>query len=248
MTAERNSHVEPKDLKASYLLPVASGADLADVVREALENAVGTAWIEGFGEVSDPVLVVANAEGVRIERSLHGVWDVTTLYACDAVRDGAPYVALSRDTGTGTESAAGQLVRGTVLVAALRVTAQGRAEVRVIPSTPGAETAPQARPAAPAPAPSSPGGGAPAPAPFQAQVPKKIVSREESFEVYPEEGDHVNHFAFGECVVVFSDGERLRLQQDKDSRVREVALSMLKLQPPTLDEAGKRHWELKRKN
>ena len=238
--------MEPKDLKASYLLPVAPGADLAGVVREALENAVGTAWIEGFGEVSDPVLVVTAAEGVRIERSLHGVWDVTTLHACDAVRDGAPYVALSRDTGTGTESAAGQLVRGTVLVAALRVTAQGRAEVRVIPSAPSAVTTPETRPAAPAP--SSPGGAAPAPAPFQAQVPKKIVSREESFEVYPEEGDHVNHFAFGECVVVFSDGERLRLQQDKDSRVREVALSMLKLQPPTLDEAGIRHWELKRKN
>jgi hypothetical protein len=38
------------------------------------------------------------------------------------------------------------------------------------------------------------------------------------------------------------------LQQERDGRVREVALSMLKLNRPTVGEDGKRHWELGRKN
>ena len=67
-------------------------------------------------------------------------------------------------------------------------------------------------------------------------------------ELYPEEGDEVTHFAFGRCTVVFSDGERIRLQQGPDGRVREVALSMLRTQPPTIQSDGKKHWELLRKN
>lgn len=81
-----------------------------------------------------------------------------------------------------------------------------------------------------------------------AVLPKKIAAKDESLELYPEEGDLVSHFAFGECVVVASDGERLRLQQDKDNRVREVALSMLKLQLMSNNEGELRRWELKRKN
>ena len=81
-----------------------------------------------------------------------------------------------------------------------------------------------------------------------ANMPKRPVAKDDSVESYPEEGDVVTHFQFGRCNVVYSDGERLRLQQDKDGRVREVALSMLRIGDPTMSEAGKREWELARKN
>jgi hypothetical protein len=68
-------------------------------------------------------------------------------------------------------------------------------------------------------------------------------------EVYPEEGDTVTHFQFGDCMVVGSDGDRIRLRQDgKDGRVREVALTMLKIGPPTPTADGHRHFMLLRKN
>jgi hypothetical protein len=67
--------------------------------------------------------------------------------------------------------------------------------------------------------------------------------------VYPEPGDHVSHFHFGECVVVDSDGDRIRLRQGRDGRVREVSLTMLKIEPPTTDpETGARVFRLGRKN
>ena len=67
-------------------------------------------------------------------------------------------------------------------------------------------------------------------------------------EQYPEEGDTVTHFTFGRCTVLFSDGERLRLQQERDGRVREVALSMLRIKDPIQTEGGPKHWDLERKN
>jgi hypothetical protein len=80
-------------------------------------------------------------------------------------------------------------------------------------------------------------------------MPPKLQKKEAWMEEsYPEEGDRVTHFAFGACTVVGSDGERIRLQQDRDSRVREVALSMLKLEAPTMNAEGVRHWVLGRKN
>jgi hypothetical protein len=89
------------------------------------------------------------------------------------------------------------------------------------------------------PSPSAPSSGVPLP-------PK--LRRVESAEIYPEERDVVTHFAFGRCVVIFSDGERIRLQQEPEGRVREVALSMLRIETPTILEDGRKHWELSRKN
>jgi predicted DNA-binding protein with PD1-like motif len=47
----------------------------------------------------------------------------------------------------------------------------------------------------------------------------------------PEAGDVVDHFAFGRCDVVKSDGERLHLRIHKDGRIREIALEMLRVTP-----------------
>jgi predicted DNA-binding protein with PD1-like motif len=80
-------------------------------------------------------------------------------------------------------------------------------------------------------------------------LPTRPVRPQEDVEVYPEVGDHVSHFHFGECVVLSSDGDRIRLRQDRDGRVREVSLTMLKIEDPTIHpESGKRHFRLARKH
>jgi predicted DNA-binding protein with PD1-like motif len=45
----------------------------------------------------------------------------------------------------------------------------------------------------------------------------------------PEPGDVVDHFAFGRCDVIKSDGDRLHLRIHKDGRIREIALEMLRV-------------------
>ncbi len=56
----------------------------------------------------------------------------------------------------------------------------------------------------------------------------------------PEAGDVVDHFAFGKCDVVKSDGDRLHLRIHKDGRIREIALEMLRVTPLEDDGTGRR--------
>ncbi len=80
-------------------------------------------------------------------------------------------------------------------------------------------------------------------------TPLRRRAREDSTEVYPEVGDRATHFHFGECTIIASDGERIRLRQERDGRVREVSLEMLKIEPPTADPAtGQKTFLLSRKH
>jgi len=74
--------------------------------------------------------------------------------------------------------------------------------------------------------------------------------------IFPEAGDLVDHFAFGRCEVLKSDGDRLHLRVGKDGRVREIALEMLRVlpvtsplpnPPPQGEGAERRHFRLERK-
>jgi predicted DNA-binding protein with PD1-like motif len=67
---------------------------------------------------------------------------------------------------------------------------------------------------------------------------------------FPEPGDVVDHFAFGVCDVLRSDGDRLHLKVRKDGRIREIALEMLRVSPmsPPADAGdGKRRFKLERR-
>jgi predicted DNA-binding protein with PD1-like motif len=65
----------------------------------------------------------------------------------------------------------------------------------------------------------------------------------------PETGAIVEHFAFGTCEVVKSEGDRLHLRDlrvGKDGRIREIALEMLRV--TRLDDVGgKPHYKLERR-
>ncbi len=78
--------------------------------------------------------------------------------------------------------------------------------------------------------------------------PRRERPADDPTEMYPEVGDTAIHFHFGECKIISSDGDKIRLQQGKDLRVREVALSALKTELVSEDpETHKRVFRLLRK-
>jgi hypothetical protein len=85
--------------------------------------------------------------------------------------------------------------------------------------------------------------------PMAAPIP--LPQRLNQFEVQvdqptPEPGDIVDHFAFGRCEVIKSDGDRLHLRVPKDGRIREIALEMLRVTP--LENEGEvRRFKLERR-
>jgi hypothetical protein len=101
---------------------------------------------------------------------------------------------------------------------------------------------PAPAPAAPKPSPtfSSPG-----PLPLK---PFRPAAKEEEEQPYPEPGDIVEHFAFGRCEVMKSDGDRLHVRLGKDGRIKEIALEMLKVAPlPPIEGTAGKHYRLDRK-
>lgn len=65
--------------------------------------------------------------------------------------------------------------------------------------------------------------------------------------VLPEAGDVAEHFAFGTCEVIKSDGDRLHLRMPKDQRVKEIALEMLKVTLLPTAEGEPRRFKLERR-
>jgi predicted DNA-binding protein with PD1-like motif len=79
------------------------------------------------------------------------------------------------------------------------------------------------------------------------QRPQKAAAAEEADAPFPEAGDVVEHFAFGRCEVVKSDGDRLHLKVGKDGRIREIALEMLRVSPLESNEPSRKRFKLDRK-
>jgi predicted DNA-binding protein with PD1-like motif len=84
------------------------------------------------------------------------------------------------------------------------------------------------------------GQGPPAPIPHRPAKPALVE------QPIPEPGDIVDHFAFGRCEVIKTDGDRLHLRIPKDGRIREIALEMLRV-IPLEDEGGVRRFKLERR-
>ncbi|XXT16327.1 PPC domain-containing DNA-binding protein [Sorangium sp. So ce429] len=127
--------------------------------------------------------------------------------------------------------------------------AQAAEPTRTAPPAQAAEPTRAVVPPAPAAEPTRAAPAAAAVEPSAVPLPHRPVRRRQEEEAYPEVGDSVTHFHFGDCTVISSDGERIRLRQERDGRVREVSLTMLRIEPPTVDSAtGKKQFRLARKN
>ncbi len=280
------------------LFRLSEPARLPDALLGTLrDEIVVTGWMRASGILHD---VVLRAIGGTTVRAISGAVQVISLEGSIGLSQGdvtcGLRAVLARETDTGLETLAGEIVEARVdalevLVTAFDdVTATRQAGVAGVwqvdasaarapaaaapaakpspappppaarerePSPPPSEPEPARAPiaAAAAPAPPAPTATAPKPSPtFSAAgavaMPRPVAKPkvEEEEQIYPDAGDVVEHFAFGRCDVVKSDGDRLHLRLGKDGRIKEIALEMLKVTPlaPVEGSAG-RHFKLDRK-
>lgn len=292
-------------LDASGRLPEALLSTLRDEV-------VLCGWLRASGVLADVELRAYDARtgGLGASRRIAGPTQVVSLEGSIGLSNGdvscGLRAVLARETETGLETVAGEIVDARVValegwvtvlddVAAVRqLDKSGVWLLEASASSPTPRAAPVAAapaPAAPAPAPAPssptleprpaatpsastwadaaaraaepdpPPKPAPAPAPAPAARPAATPSmgvmplrpvraavRQEEDQPFPEEGDTVEHFAFGRCDVVKSDGDRLHVRVGKEGRVKEIAVEMLRVTPlPPMEGQTSRHFRLDRK-
>ena len=63
----------------------------------------------------------------------------------------------------------------------------------------------------------------------------------------PARGDIAEHFAFGRCEVIKTEGERIHLKLERDGRIKEIALEMLRVKEVDSATPGRRRFKLERK-
>ena len=268
------------------LFRLAGPARLPEALLGTLRDEVVLAgWMRASGVLHDVVLRGASGSSVR---SLSGAVHVIALEGSIGLSQGdvtcGLRAVLARETDTGLETLAGEIIEARVDALEVLVTAfddvsatrQGGVWSLDASSQPAPAPAPKVaeppvRTAAPAPTPIAP--AVPPPASSEPETPRaappkpsptfstatamprpvaKPKAEEEEEMPYPDAGDVVEHFAFGRCEVVKSDGDRLHLRLGKDGRVKEIALEMLKVTPlPPLEGAAEgasgKHFRLDRK-
>ena len=113
----------------------------------------------------------------------------------------------------------------------------------VVRTPPASARAIAAAPAPRAPTydPRKPGSGPSPLPPPSAPIPPRRKSIDE--EIYPEPGDLLDHFTFGRCVVLRSDGDEMLVQNPNSGRTRTIRISALHAEEPT-EEDGKRLFRL----
>jgi predicted DNA-binding protein with PD1-like motif len=251
------------------------GEELPAAIVRALEEVdVRSAWLSGFGtlEVAELAVFDARQRSYGKARRFEPGGDVVSLNGNVSQLDGSLcvrlFATLARETEAGLSVVGGELLTGRAFAVELHVTVlEDAALARVADDRTGQLTLvrgsaphapePAAVPRSPAqktgPEQSSPSivemaraavTGEPLPPPMKRERP-----REDFSETYPEVGDMATHFHFGECKIISSDGDKIRLQQLKDLRVREVALSALRTELVSEDpETHQRTFRLLRKN
>jgi predicted DNA-binding protein with PD1-like motif len=255
------------------LLRLDDGARLPDAILTTLRDEIVLAgWMRASGVLSD---VTLRTPGRDEARALAGPVHVVALEGSVGLANGdvscGLRAVLARETDRGLETLAGELVSAHVIALEVLVTAfddltairelhpsgawllasATSAAPEAAPSAPSApsiawqaaakasEEAP--RPPAQKPAPSGPG----APMPLR---PVRPAAPEEDDQPCPEAGDTVQHFAFGRCDVVKSDGDRLHLRVGKEGRIKEIALEMLRVTIlPSEEGQTSKHYKLDRK-
>jgi predicted DNA-binding protein with PD1-like motif len=247
------SRVYRSEKSRNLILRVSVGETLPDALTETLRDEhVGCGWLRGSGVVEEVELRTFDPELGTLggPRRIAGRVQVIALDGSIGLAEGQPTLSLrallARETDRGLEAIAGEIasaraVAMEVLVTALDDVALGRAldpyagvwllgaASADAPGRAGwsaalevsAEAAPRGRNPGAAGA-TQPGASAPIP-------PRRTPPRPDLDVLVPEAGDVVDHFAFGPCDVVKSDGDRLHLRVHKDGRIREIAVEMLRV-------------------
>ncbi|WP_394841631.1 hypothetical protein LZC95_31730 [Pendulispora brunnea] len=235
------------------------GETLPDALVAAFrEEGVARMWLRGGGVISDVVLrTLGEAPGSPdVLRRIAGPVQLLLLEGSLGILPDAPLAlraVLGRETDRGLDTLAGEIVTARIVTFEAVATAlDGAAAVHGDAGEPSAlrEEVSPAPPRAELPSPVAPAttwsdaiaasNNAPAP-------PRPVRRHTDDLDtVFPEAGDLVDHFAFGRCEVLKSDGDRLHLRVGKDGRIREIALEMLRVQPLP-DEGDKRRFRLDRK-
>ena len=248
------------------------------LVRALDEAEARSGFLTGVGSLESAELMhldPARTHGKT--RHIETPCELISLTGDVALLDGAAHVRLSallsREGELGLETFGGQLVSARALSVELHVVAfddlallrvaDERTGLPVLEARPASASALHPPAAAPSPSPTPPlasvgaiplPGAPPAqhpsppPAPEAPVMPPKPQRPHDDVEVYPEVGDAVLHFTFGQCTVVGTDGDRIRLRKDKDGGVLDVVVTKLRIEPPTIGPDGTRHFKLHRKN
>lgn len=235
------------------LLRVPAGASLLPALRA---ERAGPAWVHAAGRL-------AAAELRAADGSAHTLLGDLVLASLEGPLDGPLFALVQVLEPLGARLVAGELVEA-VTAAALDacLVGEGQAEreaPRAAASPTARESGAQLPPAAAsepsfaraieasAERPSSPalflGGGLAQPIPARPARPQ--VDEEEG--PTPEPGDRVEHFAFGSCEVLKSDGERLHLRLGKNGSIKEIALEMLRVSELPADGGPGRRFKLERR-
>ena len=251
------------------LVRLPEGTRLTQALGAVLRDEVVLAgWLRATGSVEDVELRTLDARTGTFgpPRRLEGYAQLLSLEGAIAFAGEEPVfgarVLCAREGALGLETFAGELVDAKVVAVEVLVTAldQIAGTPAAAPSEPATTTWAEAahasevahkpaEPARPEPARPAPPRTAPAPQPAapmtgSAPMPTRPAARpvaEEEDQAYPDANDVVEHFAFGRCEVLKSDGDRLHVRA-KDGRIKEIALEMLKV--TTL---GPNHFKLDRK-
>lgn len=243
------------------------GEELRAATAEALAGrAVGHAWIVGRGTLDE---VELEESGAR--RTFATPTRIVSLEGRATAGQGGGVLSLSatvaRKTPQGVELLTGDLVRAVAHEVELMITpldpiATDAASEREMENESDAPHEAVVTPPAPAAndpwaavakaSASAPSAGAvrarvvpPPPAALAPPAAPPTPPRRKTVddEIYPEPGDLLDHFAFGRCIVLRSDGDELLVQHPASGRTRTIRLSALQASGP-VDDDGKRLFKL----
>lgn len=251
------------------------GGELPGALVQACQaRGIHAAVVHAGGVVQDAVLRSFDPEvrGLGAPRNVPGNIGLVSLDGSFGPDEGGPSlgqrVVLSRESGGTSATYAGELVSARVVVLEVFVTPIAGLARRAAPefgvtladhaaspsaagsvpiaSEPGYDELARTDETPILPPVAAPAAARPSIAPAQIPKPIRRAAVAEVDEVFPETGDVIDHFAFGTCEVVMSDGDRLHIKLTKDGRIKEIALSILRVtELPPRD--GKRAFKLERK-
>jgi predicted DNA-binding protein with PD1-like motif len=252
--------VYPSDRPRYLVLRAAPGDEVPAAIIAALaENRATYGCLRGSGLLSDVELRAFDAQAGRpgSTRRLAGPIQAVSVESSIGLAGGRPSIAmravLARETDRGLETIAGEIANARALALEVFVVlmddlAFSRAVdpatgIELFADAPATAAAPATWNTAveasvrterdmPAHAVPLPASVAPASRAATVQMPTRPARPGVDLDaVVPEPGDIVDHFAFGRCDVLKSDGDRLHLRVHKDGRIREIALEMLRVTP-----------------